>query len=380
MTYKQAVNWAADIKTFTHNRAMPPWKPAEGVPFRDERRLSDRELATLAAWVDGGTPEGDARDAPAPRQFVDGWQLGTPDLILTPEAEFTLGGEGRDLFRCFVLPTNLAEDKSVVAVEFRPGNKRVTHHSLVFLDTQGRGRKLAAAEQERQKGKEVDVGPGYTVAMGVGFVPNGGMSGWAPGQVTRKLPPNTGYHLPRGADVVVQVHYHRDGRVEKDRFQFGIYFAKEPVAQRFQGVVIPGRFFAIPANRDDYKVTGTIWTDQDFDLHSVMPHMHMLGRKIKVTYTPPGEPTQTLIAIDDWDYNWQETYFLKETMKVKSGTRFDVEATYDNTAKNPRNPFSPPRLVFFGEQTTNEMCFVFLGATAEKPGRIRPRFTAPAGE
>lgn len=377
MTYKQAVNWAEDIKTYTKSRQMPPWKPVDGASFRDDRKMTEKDIATLAAWVDGGTPEGDAKDAPPPRKFIAGWQLGTPDLILTPEEEFTLGGNGRDLFRCFVLPTNLAEDKSVIAVEFRAGNARVTHHSLLFLDTQGRGRKLAEAEKERQKSKEVDVGPGYTVAMGVGFAPNGAIGGWAPGQLARNLPPGTSYHLPKGSDVIAQVHYHRDGRTEKDRLQIGLYFSKEPVAKRFQGLVIPGRFIAIPANNDSFRVTGTVWIDQDMDLHSVMPHMHMLGKKIKVTITPPGEKAQTLVAIDDWDYNWQETYFLKEPMKLKSGTRFDVEAVYDNSAKNQRNPFNPPRLVLFGEQTTNEMCFVFLGATSEQ-GRIRPRMTAPA--
>jgi hypothetical protein len=111
---------------------------------------------------------------------------------------------------------------------------------------------------------------------------------------------------------------------------------------------------------------------EDGELHSVMPHMHMLGKKIKVTMTPPGEKPRTLIDITQWDYGWQETYFLKEPMAVKKGTRFEVEAVYDNSAKNPNNPFSPPQLVRFGEQTDNEMCFVFLGVSNdEKMTRFR---------
>ncbi len=104
-------------------------------------------------------------------------------------------------------------------------------------------------------------------------------------------------------------------------------------------------------------------------LHSVMPHMHMLGKEIKVTMTPPdGKPT-TLVHITDWDYNWQETYFLKQPVKVKAGTKFAVEAYYDNSDKNPSNPFNPPQWVRFGEQTDNEMCFVFLGATNDASRR-----------
>jgi peroxiredoxin len=379
MTYRQAVNWASDIKDYTQARKMPPWKPTEGPVFLNERKLNDQEMATLAAWVDGGTPEGDPKDAPPPRQFTEGWQLGQPDLVLTPEDDFELGPSGRDAFRVFVIPTNLDEDKYVTAVEVRPGNRRVAHHALIFLDRTGKGRELTQQEKDRpKKENDQDRGAGYSVAMGVGFLPQGGLGGWAPGQMARHLPEGTGYYLPKGSDVVVQMHYHRNGRAERDRTTIGLYFAKRPVAKRFQGTVIPGRFLFIPANEERYKVTGTLPVNQDLVLYSVMPHMHMLGKEVKVTIRPPDGPPQTLVAIKDWDYNWQETYFLKEPMALKAGTRFEVEAYYDNSAKNPNNPFNPPRAVRFGEQTDNEMCFVFLGATSDKP--LRSRGTAPPAE
>jgi hypothetical protein len=107
-----------------------------------------------------------------------------------------------------------------------------------------------------------------------------------------------------------------------------------------------------------------------------MPHMHVLGRQIKVTMTPPGGKTTTLIDIDDWDYNWQETYFLEQPIKFKQGTKFNVEAVYDNSAKNPNNPFNPPQWVRFGEQTDNEMCFVFLGVTHDDTSLRRFRYRA----
>jgi hypothetical protein len=105
--------------------------------------------------------------------------------------------------------------------------------------------------------------------------------------------------------------------------------------------------------------------------------MHLIGRQIKVTMTPPDGTAQTLVAIDDWDYNWQETYFFKEAKRVQAGTRFDIEAVYNNSRTNPNNPSDPPRNVYFGEQTTNEMCFGFLGVTGEKPGRVRITNRAP---
>ncbi len=379
MTYQQAANWSSDIKDYTQSRKMPPWKPVEGVPFHNERHMSDKDLATLAAWAAGGAPEGDPKDAPPPRQFVEGWQLGEPDLVLTVPEEMTIGPAGRDLFRCFVLPTNLDEDQFVTAIEVKPGNNRVLHHTLNFVDLMGKGRKLEQAERDRPKADdEQDHGPGYTVHMGVGFNPQGVLGGWAPGQLAHKLPDGYGWRLPKDADVVIQVHYHRTGRVEKDRSSIGLYFAKKPGTQPFKGLIIPGLFLVIPPGAEHYKVHGEIEVMQDCVIHDVMPHMHMLGREIKVTVAPPDGTPTTMIAINDWDYNWQETYFLKEPMAIKKGTILSVDAVYDNSDKNPQNPFSPPSFVFPGEQTTNEMCFIFIGATSDVPGRIP--FGPPGGK
>lgn len=372
LTYRQAVNWAEDIKLYTQSGEMPPWKVVEGIRFHNERKLSKKEIDTLAAWVDTKTPEGDPKDAPAPRKFVTGWELGKPDMILET-GEMTVGASGPDIFRCFVLPTNLKEDKYVTAIEVRPGNSRVVHHTLNYIDKTGAGRRLEEKAQKKQTGKEKDHGPGYSQRMGIGFRAQGGLGGWAPGQRGRHLPEDSYYLLPKGSDVVMQVHYHRTGRVEKDSTKIGLYFAKKPVKTRLQGMVIPGRFWWIPANVKDYKVKGTIEVLNDCKLHSIMPHMHMIGKKIKVTLIPKNGTEQTLLSIHDWDYNWQETYFLDKPLELKAGMKLRVDAVYDNSRSNPQNPFNPPRVVTFGEQTTNEMCFVFLGATSDKPGRIRSR-------
>src|SRR5207302_1498274 len=130
------------IADITSERRMPPWKAEPGFgKFHDERRLSDAELKTLKSWAASGAKEGDARDLPAPPKFIDGWQLGKPDLVLEMPNGFKVPASGKDVFRCFVLPLNLDADKTVAAVEFRPGNRRVVHHSLFFLDNSGAARK-----------------------------------------------------------------------------------------------------------------------------------------------------------------------------------------------------------------------------------------------
>jgi mono/diheme cytochrome c family protein len=377
-SYKQATNWGTDIKEYAADHKMPPWKPAAAAhAFADDRRLSDKDIATLAAWVDGGMPEGDPTSAPPPAKFVDGWQLGPPDLVLTVPADFTIGPSGTDLFRCYALSTGLTEDKYVVAYEVRPGNRRVVHHTLNFIDTSGRGRAMEKEQQDKDKDAAdlPDHGPGYSRRMGVGFLPRGGIGGWAPGQQPHVVPAGVGFALPKDSDIVLQVHYHRTGRVETDRTQVGLYFAKKPVERTIQPVVIspsirnPLNFF-IPPGVEEYSIKGTIWLADDCTIYSVMPHMHLIGRRIAVTMTPPDGKPETLIAIKDWDYNWQETYYFKEPLKVKAGTRFDIEGVYNNSRNNPFNPNDPPKLVRFGEQTTNEMCFGFLQTSGEKPGPV----------
>jgi peroxiredoxin len=378
MTYRQAVNWAEDIKEYTRTRRMPPWKPTEGHAFLGERKLTGREIATLAEWADGGTPEGDVKDAPAPVKFAAGWRLGKPDLVLEPKEDFTLGARGPDLFRCFVFSPELKEDQYVIAYEVRPGNPRVVHHTAHFLDPRGRARRLEERERKRpKKPDEADRGPGYHARMGPGFFPDAGdLGGWAPGLRPFSLPRGIAFHLPPRHDIVVQVHYHRSGRVEKDRTRVGLYFARKKAGLRpIQGLVIPGLFLSIPAGARAYTVRGSVWVAQDCTVYMIAPHMHLLGKRIKITMTPPGGKTTTLVGVADWDFYWQDVYFFKQPVRVKAGTRFTVEGVFDNSADNPRNPRSPPRRVYIGEDTTHEMCFGFLGLTTDRPGPVAFRFS-----
>ena len=396
LSYAQAVRWAEDIRAYTESREMPPWKPAHGLPFQNDRRMSDAEIATIAAWVDAGCPEGNPADAPPPRTFPEGWKNGPPDLILTVDDDFHLGATGADVFRCFVLPTGLTEDKLVVGYEVQPGNPRVVHHTLNFWDRTGKARELAEVERKRAaslKEPPKDFGPGYSSAMGIGFLPMasndrpgvppiGSIGGWAPGQQPVQLPDGHAWLLPRGADLVIQTHYHRTGKPETDRLRIGLYFAKKPVVSDWQTIVVAGirpSLFrpAIPAGASDHPIRGSVWLLTDATIHNVMPHMHLLGKSVRLTLTPPNQTPITLVDIPRWDYNWQETYWFREPLQVPAGTRIDIEAVYDNSLANPNNPFNPPKNIYFGEQTTNEMLYGFLGVTPVHGGKVRVARTEP---
>jgi peroxiredoxin len=385
-TYKQAVNWAADIVHYTQSKEMPPWKPVGGVEFTNARALTLRDLDTLAAWEKAGCPEGDPKDAPPPLKFTDGWRLGEPDLVLTVPEDFHVGAAGKDEFRCFVLPTGLTEDKYVVAYEVKPGNASVVHHTLNYYDASGTARKLEAKEKGRAKGPdEPDRGPGYSVAMGIGFLPQlvsgprpgvppvGSLGGWAPGQLGVRYPEGSGTLLPKEGDILLQVHYHRTGKPETDRTKIGLYFAKKPVEKPWNTLVVSGMWAlsSIPAGKADQHFKGSGELTGDATIYSVMPHMHLIGKSVKITMTPPDGAPTVLVDIAHWDYNWQETYWLAKPIAAKAGTRFEIEAVFDNSEKNPNNPSLPPKPVTYGEQTTNEMLFGFIGAVPAGKQKVR---------
>ncbi len=372
MTYAQARKLAPSLARVTGERQMPPWHASttEGGPFRDARVLSDPEIATLAAWAKAGAPEGDSKDAPAPRTFDSDWPLGKPDLVLKPSEAFTLSDEGRDEFRVFVIPSGLKEGKWISAVDFRPGNPTVVHHILAAIDITGRARTM----------DEADPGPGYKTFAGYGnlpnglpFLPSGGLSGWAPGKAPRPLPDGVGRYVPAGADVLLQVHYHKSGRAEKDATSIGLYFAKAPVDKLIRAVSVmpprPGPFrrpsLTIPAGDANYDVKGTFTVAYDAHAVAVIPHMHWLGKDFTLVAERPDGSKATLIKVDRWDFNWQDTYDFVDSVALPKGTTLKMQAHFDNSADNPDNPSDPPVAVTWGEQTTNEMCIGFLQLTRD---------------
>ena len=139
---------------------MPPWPAATdfGGPFRDQRVLADSDLATLRAWVEAGSPEGDPKDAPPAREFASDWPLGPPDLILTMPEAYELEAQGDDEFRVFVLKTHFPTDRWIRAADFKPGNRKVVHHILSGVESEGRGRELDARDKK----------PGYSSVGGFG--------------------------------------------------------------------------------------------------------------------------------------------------------------------------------------------------------------------
>jgi hypothetical protein len=356
LTYRDVSKRARQIARVTGEGIMPPWKAEPGFgEFANDRHLSAQQIAAIQQWAGSGMAEGNAADLPAAPKFPEGWTLGKPDVVLEPDEDYTLAAEGGDLYRCFVIPTKLMEDHYISALEVRPGNRKIVHHVIVHFDTTGRARELDAQ----------DPGPGYTSFGGVGFKSSGMIGGWAPGNFPSLLPKGIGRFLPGNADLVVQVHYHRSGKVETDRTKVAVYFCKAPVDKRVRAIAVAKLALRIPAGDSNYVVHASHPVRLDATVYRVTPHMHLLGREMKVTATLPDGTVVPLVHVQNWDFNWQTGYDFKTPLRLPAGSRVDLEARYDNSSGNPLNPNHPPRFVTWGEQTTDEMCLAFLSFTLD---------------
>jgi len=369
LTYEDAAKRADFIHEITASRRMPPWKPEPGFgEFHDARRLTDDQIELIRQWTEAGAPEGDAADLPPQPEFAQGWQLGEPDLVLEMPEEFSIPADARDIYRCFVIPINNDTFKSVAAVEFRPGNRKVVHHAIFYLDDSG---------QARQK-DEADEGLGYTSFGGPGFLPSGSLGGWAPGTTPVRLPDGLAKYMKPKSDLALQIHYHPSGKPETDRSLLGVYFAKEPVERYVTGIPLINLRLNIPPGESRHRVTASQTLPVDIMAVGIFPHMHLLGREMKVTAVLPDGTVEPMIWVKDWDFNWQDQYRYREVRRLPKGTRLELEAFYDNTADNPVNPNDPPKEVRWGEQTTDEMCLCTVQVYTEKPGDVRELVKMPA--
>ncbi len=365
LTYADAAKRAKQIAAITQARVMPPWKATPGFgEFLDERRLTEQQIATLRDWALHGAPEGDLKEKPAPPSFATGWMAGQPDQVIEMTQPYSLPAEGPDQFRCFVVPLNAAEDEYVNTVEFRAGNPKIVHHAILFLDSSGEARK-----------REEAPGKGYDCVGGPGLDITGALGGWAPGATPATSRPGIAVTIKKGSDLVMQLHYHLDGKPEQDQSKLGLKFSKEPPTKGLTLFVLGNQRIDIPPGDNQYVVKASGVIPMDSEAIAIFPHAHYLCKDMKVDAHLPDGAVQPLIWIKDWDFNWQGAYRYASAVKLPKGTRLEMQYIYDNSAANPHNPSNPPREVKFGEQTTNEMAFAFVSLTLDSPAQV-PEFRA----
>ena len=364
-SYEEVAENALTIAAVTKSKYMPPWKPSQYARYANERLLTDEEIQILNDWAQSGAPEGDPTKTPPLPIFPAGSQLGTPDLVLSMPEEFTVKADFKDEYRNFVIPFNFTTDKNLSAVEFRPGNASVVHHVLMWIDTTGKARKK----------DEADPLPGFSGFGGPGVddaivLP----AAWVPGAVPRFFPDKMGVRIPKGADLIMQIHYAPSGSVQKDRSSINLFYSQDQFIRQIREAAINPTnltgammaFIIAPDTKGSFK--GVLDVPYDFSLMSIAPHMHLIGKKVKAYCVQPNGDTLPLIEIKDWDFNWQGSYTFKKLIKIPKGSKVFYEAEYDNTSNNPLNPNSPPKLMRWGEKTTDEMFLCYFFGTIYLPG------------
>lgn len=347
LTYASAKPRASLIAAVTKSRLMPPWKSEPGYgDFIGHRHLSDAEIDRIQRWVAGGAPEGDPRDLPPTPGWTGGWQLGTPDLVVSWPEPYAVRAEGPDFSRTFVLALPVERTRYVKGFEFRPGNSGVVHHANIRIDRTPRSRQL----------DEEDPAPGYYgLLLPSAVYPDGHFLGWTPGQNAPLLPRDLAWRLSPGTDLVVEIHFVPDGKPEVVRPTVGLYLGDDP-PERTPAILRLGRQnIEIPAGQKDYVSTDTFVLPVDVDVQAVQPHAHYRAREVRGTATRPDGTTTPLIYIKDWDYRWQHVYRYVTPLVLPKGTTLSMRYVFDNSAQNHRNPHQPPRPVHWGQQSTDEM-------------------------
>lgn len=358
LTYDDASKRAEFIAEITSAGIMPPWKAEIGHGgFLDERRLTEKEIALIKTWAESDMPRGNEADLPPQPEFPTGWRLGKPDVVLEAPTTVTVPADGGDLFHHWVLPIEIPEDKTLVGIEFRPGNPAVVHHAIIGLDTTGGSRRRDEETPE----------PGFRSSGSIEGSMSAFLGVWTPGMTPRFYPEDVGFRIPQRADVLLQLHLHPSGKEETDQSRIALYFADKPTEKmKTQSMFVTGSLVvAIPPGEDRHKIATSFTLPIDLTLNSVFPHLHLIGKEVKVTATYPSGETESLIWIKDWNFYWQDVYVYKEPKVLPKGTKIDIEAWYDNSADNPFNPSSPPKQVLFGNDSDDEMCFILFQSVSE---------------
>jgi mono/diheme cytochrome c family protein len=343
LTYDDVRPYARSIKQRVVSRIMPPWgaDPAHG-EFKNDPRLSQAEIDTIAAWVDGGAVKGSDADMPKAPQFADGWTIGKPDAVFTMEEEYDIPATGVIPYQYLRVPTHLTEDKWIQAIEIRPSANAQVHHVLAYTQPAGEPIRQGGALGPTNIGGVTPNKPGITFEPGVA-------------------------RLLRGnSDLIMQMHYTTNGKPAKDRTRIGVIYAKQsPTKLQAGGMVLQPRF-VIPAYDGNAAVKGATKLERDTVMTSLTPHMHVRGKDMTYIAHYPDGTDEILLSVPKYDFNWQISYELKTPKVLPKGTIVEVIAHFDNSAANKFNP-DPSKDVKWGDQTFEEMMIGFWSTVVPVP-------------
>jgi len=355
LTYKDAKSHARQIAAVTQTKFMPPWLPEPGeFKFADELHLTDKQIELIAKWAEGGAMEGAASDLPPTPNFVEGWQMGKPDLIIKAEEPYLLPAKGTDQYWNFIFRTPVNQTRWLKAMEIRPGDKHVVHHANVLVDRTQSARLQESSPGAGFAGMEIKI-------ESEAFDPDSHFLFWKPGTVPYTEPDGMALRLDAGTDLVLNIHLQPSGKPEWIQPSLGLYFTDHPATLYPMLVQLENdRKIDIPAGAKDFIVTDEFTVPADVELLAIYPHAHYLGRNLQAFATYPDGTKKSLIHIPEWNLNWQAVYRYATPVQLPAGTVVSMRYSYDNTDENPLNPNDPPKRVTAGNSSRDEMAHLWL--------------------
>ncbi|HET6960127.1 MAG TPA: cytochrome c [Vicinamibacterales bacterium] len=390
-SYEDARPWAKVIKNKVVAREMPPWgaDPAHSLKMRNDRSLTQAQIDTIVAWVDGGAPKGNDADLPPLPKFAEGWTYGRePDAILEMPVDFTIPAEGELGVQMFYSKVPWTEDRFAETLEIRPGNRAVVHHAGVFVVDIPEGAKIVNGRLVMADGKaSTDRGAGAAGRADDTALPGANkLLSWVPGRGVDSHRTDIGKRIPAGKYINWQIHYNPIGKETVDRTRLGIWFNKAQVTHellirqagdalattkgglslyRAEGKEVEytadegstrrrSKTPNIPPYAEDWSLTGITPVTEDITLYAMSPHMHLRGKSLRWVVVYPDGREQTILDVPKFDFNWQIEYELETPLKIPAGSKILGIGKYDNSPKNRWNP-APNLEVYWSEQSWDEM-------------------------
>ena len=364
LTYEDARQFAGLIKSRVQARTMPPWHIDRTVGiqgFKNDRSLTDEQINTLVAWVEGGTPRGDPKDMPPAIDWPDPavWQLarefGEPDLVVKSEP-FTVPPLGQDKWWRPTTETGVTEERWVRAIEIKPSvpnGRKVVHHVLATLIQSEDGITHLASTAEHS---------GAPMSAGL-------FMEWAVGKTGEIFNPDAGKLMLPGSRIRWEVHYYAIGQeIKDDVVELGVWFYPKDFKPKNRTIL---RMFNVAGGSElDIPPNKTSMTQNFYVLpapariENFQPHMHMRGKSMSVEAVYPDGRREVLSMVDNFQWRWHVNYIYADSLApvLPKGTTLVFTAWHDNTKNNPNNP-DPDQWVGWGDRTVDEMAHAWVDVT-----------------
>jgi len=344
-TYEEVRSHAGMMRKQVGRGAMPPWfaappAPGESSHWKNDRSLNLADKSDLLAWLAStNKPLGQPADAPLPRTFPIGWQIGQPDAVLQFPRAVAIKGEGVMPYQTIRVETKFTEDKWVQGYEVQPTARAVVHHIIVRVHPPG----------EKSRGKKDDGADER----------DGFFAAYVPGNTFALFPPGFGKKIPAGSTVSFQMHYTPNGTATTDQTKLGLIFSPAPPHHVIQVIGLANPRLNIPPGEANHPETTAITLPTEVTLLSFTPHMHVRGKAARYEAVLPDGTRRRLLDVPAYDFNWQLQYQFAEPLTLPRGTRLIYTAWYDNSTGNPANP-DPTKTVRWGPQTFDEMMLGYV--------------------